>query len=224
MRVLMAILALASALGGCRAPDTEGSRRTESDTPATTQRAPAVPDPSSSTSVKVPADPHIVLTSDCTRRTMIDRNPNEAVETCTRALDAANALPADRLDERIKAHSNLGEAYVVARRWSDAIREFETALRLEQPLAANSYRGGERLGMIAMSYFNLGDLQNADFNAGRAVATLKAVTTANEDERRVLTGTLQSMLQMQARFKRLHGDEKGAARLESEAEALEQDR
>lgn len=210
LRVVIGTLALVAALGGCQASSREGTRAGESDTPAKTQDSLPPPDASAAASMEVRADPDIVLTSECTRQALINRDPDKAIETCTRALDVANALPADRLAERIKAHSNLGEAYAVARRWPDAIREFETALRLEQPMAANSYRGGERLSMIAMCYFNLGDLRNADLYAGRAVATLKAVTPANDGERLILTGTLRSMLQMQARFKRLHGDEKGA--------------
>ena len=216
MRVLVTILALAAApaavsAGGCRAANPDGPGRAESNAPAT----------AASTSVDVRADPDTVLTSECTRQTMINRNPEAAIDTCSRALDAARALPAERHEERIKAHSNLAEAYILSGRWPDAIREFETALRLEAPLAANSYRGGERLGMMAMAYFKLGDLSSADRYAGRAVSTLKAVTTANEDERRVVTGTLRSMLEMQAGFKRLHGDETGASRLEREAEALD---
>ena len=220
MRVLVGMMALAAALGGCRAAEPDASRQTDARTTATSHDASAGPDVPSA-SVEVSADPSIGPTSDCTRETMIDRKPDDAVEICTRILRATEALPAERVEERIKAHSNLAEAYVLARRWPDAIREFETALRLEQPLTANSYRGGERLGMIAMAYFNLGDLRSADLYAGRAVATLKAVTTANDGERQVLTRTLRSTLQMQARFKRLHGDEKSASRLEREAGTLD---
>jgi hypothetical protein len=221
MRVLWIIVTLAAVLsGGCRAPETDTPRGTQSETSATAPIVPAETTDAGSTSVEVRADPVIVLSAECTRQSLINRNPDEAVRMCTRALDAANALPADRQEERIRAHSNLAEAYAVSRRWPDAIREFETALRLEQPLRANSFRGGERLGMIAMVYFKMGDLKSADLYAGRAVATLKAVPTANGDERQAAMSLLRSTLQMQAEFKRAHGDEKGASRLQGEAEAL----
>lgn len=222
MRVLWMIVALVAALsGGCRSSETGAPRPTQSDMADAVPSVPADATEAGSTSVDVRADPVIVLTSECTRQALINRSPDEAVKTCTRALDAANALPAERQEERIKAHSNLAEAYAVSRRWPDAIREFETALRLEQPLRANSFRGGERLGMIAMVHFRMGDLKAADLYAGRAVATLKAVPAANADERQAVTSLLRSTLEMQAGFRRAHGDERSATRLEREAEALD---
>ena len=97
MRVVIGILALAAALGGCRGPDT-GAHRTESGAPATAARAPAVPDASGSTSVAVTADPDIVLTSDCIRQTLINRHA---------AVDVADAGQFKRLHGDEKGAARL---------------------------------------------------------------------------------------------------------------------
>jgi hypothetical protein len=157
-----------------------------------------------------------------TRVTMIQQDPARAVKTCTRALTAANALPTGSPEPRSSRRTAASETRTC---WRDAgltrSASSRRRSRLERPLAPNTFRGGERLGMIAMSYFNLGDFHSSDLHAGKAVATLKSVKTANDDEQQARTSMLQSMLRMRARFKRLHGDEIGALRLEREAEGLD---
>jgi len=173
-----------------------------------------------SAAVDVRGRPEVVLTADCNRATKIYPNPAKAVDTCIAALRAVNELPENELKLRVDAHSALGDAYLLTRRWPDAIREFEAALRIERPLEAKTYRRGERLGKISVGYFNLGDLTSADHYAGLAVTTMRAAMPADPNERAIVMRTLRELLLMQARFKRLHSDEIGARRLEHEAEGL----
>lgn len=171
-------------------------------------------------SAPVTARRDIVLTADCTRALTRSDGSADAIRICRDALEAVNQLPARATDERRKAHSHLGNAYALARRWPEAITEYESALRIDTQSDARDFEAGEYLGMIAKAYVNLGDLPAADQAAASAVTRVEASMAAHPDSHRVHADMLTALLQLHATIKQRRGEAASARALERKAATI----
>ena len=144
----------------------------------------------------------------------------DAIRICRDEVDAVNQLPASATDERRKAHSHLGNAYTLARRWPEAITEYESALRIDTSSDARDFEAGKYLGMIAKAHLNLGDLPAAERAAGSAVTRVEGSMAAHPDSRRVHVDMLKALLQLHALIKQRQGDGASAQALERKAATI----
>ena len=166
----------------------------------------------------------IELTADCSRAMMRQDGSAAAVRTCQAAVEAANLLPPGATRERRAAHSYLANVYMFARRWREAIAEYQLTLSIDPQSEIGDFRAAEYLGMIATAHVSLGDLLAADLAAESAVTRVQASIAADPANRELQTRTQWSLLLLRARIKRLRGNEAEARTFERQAEALTRSR
>ena len=119
------------------------------------------------------------------------------------------------------ARSFLGDVYMFAKRWSDALAAYQSALSIPRASDTSDLGTGEILAKIAIAQVNLGDLAAADRSAESAAATLQTSMAAHPDQRQEHMITLRSTLLFHARIKQLRGDNEAAQTLELRAVELD---
>jgi hypothetical protein len=171
------------------------------------------------TSVTVPARRDVVLLADCSRALSTQDGSEKAIRTCRDAVAAADQAGADALSRR-SPRRFLGDVYMFARRWSDAVAAFESAMSIAAAPDANGLSTGELLTKIAIAQVNLGELAAADKNVTSAVVKVEASMAAHPEQRQVHVDALSAIYVFAARIKRLQGDAEGATTLDRKAAAL----
>ena len=185
-------------------------------TPAVAMQA-QVPGATNSVTVRPARD--IALLLECDKAYLTQDASVRAIETCRAAVAAADEAGASAFAPRL-ARSRLGDIYMFAGRWSDAIAAYELALSVKTSIEATGLETGEILAKRAIAQLNLQDLVAADASATSAEAAMEQPVKRDADEQRRYIATLKDTLMVHARIKRLRGDESGAQKLETRAGAL----
>jgi tetratricopeptide (TPR) repeat protein len=179
--------------------------------------------PGTTDSVTVRPARDLALLGECDHAYLAKDASERAIETCRAAVAASDEAGASAFAPRL-ARSRLGDIYMFAGRWSDAIAAYESALSVKTPTEATSLETGETLAKRAIAQLNLMDLAAADISATSAEAAMDQPMGRDTDERRRYIATLQTTLMVHARIKRLRRDESGAQKLEARARALSEAR
>jgi hypothetical protein len=175
--------------------------------------------PDGTNSITVPARRDVVLLADCSRALSTQDGSPPAIQTCRDAVAAADQAGAAAFNRR-SPRSFLGDVYMFAKRWSDAVAAYQSALSITGPSEASDLNTGEILTKIAIAQVNLGDLLAADRSAESAAAKIQGSMTAHPDQRQEHVTTLRSTFLFHARIKQLRGDAAAATTLERKAAAL----
>jgi hypothetical protein len=179
------------------------------------------PGVSQSVTVRPPRD--LMLFDECDQARIRQDGSTRAIQICQDAVAAADAAGAAAFAPR-DVRSFLGDVYMFATRWSDAIDAYRSALGIVKLAEESDLYTGEMLTKIAVAEANLGDLAAADRNAESAAATLRTSLMVHPEQRREHVASLRSTLLFQARVRRLRGDEATAQELEHIASALDDSR
>ena len=174
---------------------------------------------SGSASSTVPGQRDVVLLADCSRALTTRDGSPQAIQTCRDAVAAADASGV--ASKRSSARSFLGDVYMFAKQWSDAVAAYQAALSVVTPSEAGDLRSGDILTAIAIAQGNLGDFAAADRSATSASAKLQASMTAHPESRGQYASTLRSTLLVHARIKQALGDVEAAKAIERTAAALD---
>jgi hypothetical protein len=172
-----------------------------------------------SSTTPVTAQEPLALLNDCSRALSRQDGSPRAVQTCREAVAAADE--GTDAFARGWARGFLGDVYMFAKRWSDAVTTYQSALEMTTAADADGLKTGELLAKLAIAQANLGDLAAADRNAESAAATLNGSMSApSENPEKHLT-TLRSTLLFHARIKQLRGDTAAARDLDRRADSLQ---
>jgi tetratricopeptide (TPR) repeat protein len=176
--------------------------------------------PGATDSVTVRPARDLALFGECDQAYLARDGSARAIEICRSAVAAANAAGDSAFAPRL-ARSRLGDIYMFAGRWSDAIAAYDSALSLKTSTDdATPLETGETLTKRAVAQLNLTDLPAADASATSAEAALEQPAKRDADEQQRYIATLDATLRVHAQIKRLRGDESGAQKLEARARAL----
>jgi tetratricopeptide (TPR) repeat protein len=145
---------------------------------------------------------------------------SDAIQLCRAAVEASDQSSVTTPYERRTVRGFLADAYMLGKRWSEAIAAYQSALTIDTKSGADEVNAGELLTKMAVAYTNLGDLEAADRNAASAVAKVEASMAAHPDQRKVHVDALRTIYSFSAQVKRLRGDAEAATMLERKAAAL----
>lgn len=171
-------------------------------------------------STSVPARSDVVLLADCSRALSTQDGSPRAIQTCLDAVAAADAAGAAAFS-RTSPRKFLGDVYMYAGRWAEAVAAYRSALAITAPPDADDLSTAETLGMIALAQLNLGELEAADGTAESATVKIEALMTAHPEQRQKHVPGLRAILLLHARIKGLRGDAPAATELQRKAAALD---
>ena len=162
----------------------------------------------------------LVLFGECDQARVRQDGSSRAIQICRDAVTAADEAGATAFAPR-DARSFLGDVYMFAMRWVDAIDAYRSALKIAKSADESDLYTGEMLTKVAVAEANLGDFAAADRSAESAAATLQTSLAAYPEQRREHIASLRATLLFHARVKRLLGDNASAEALERRAGTLE---
>ena len=84
-----------------------------------------------------------------------------SLDLFTKARELYAALPGLPADTLASVHNNIGLLHLDAKRYSEALREFETAEGIIAAIPENHYVHAVTAGNSAFAYFRLGDIERA---------------------------------------------------------------
>lgn len=174
-------------------------------------------------SATVPARREVVLLADCSRALTTQDGSPRAIQTCRDAVAAADKAGVAAVSRR-SPRRFLGDVYMFAKRWSDAVEAYQSALAVTGSVESDGLGSGEIMTMIAIAQVNLGDLVAADRSSDVASTRIQASMGEHPERRQEHVSALRATWLFQARIKRLRGDAAAAAALESKAAALSSSR
>ena len=177
------------------------------------------PTPRTSSSVTVGPSRDVSLLEECSRAHVTQDGSPKAIQTCRDAVAAADEAGAAAFAPRA-ARSFLGDVYLFAKRWSDAVTAYQSALGLTKGSDVTDFDTGEILTKKGFAQQNLGDLVAADASLVSAVATLQASIASHADQRQKHEAALRTALVLHARVKELRGDDVAAQALRKRSDSL----
>ena len=171
-------------------------------------------------SITVPGRKDFTLSNDCQLAVNRSDASTATIELCRAALEATDQEPAADLSDRRDVRIALGNAYLLAEQWANALSAYQAAQAIAAKPDLDDARAGEFLADMALAYMLTGDLEAADRNATAALPRMEAAMAAHPTQRSRYVESLRTLYEFARLLKLRLGDVAGAAAIERKAAAL----